>query len=226
VPASIRIQPILSSIVWASRPSLSVHISRPSPPLTQKTPLSLHTKTATIPPTTTTKNTSQKPQHNHVLWLSFFFWRTSQELLSEALDVIVVLKWKREAGLFERLNVERFGREKGERGGASTTSGCRMLGRRRGFVEGDLWSLLFGRCERKGDSWAMGGRAGELYDWDVGEPSSEEKGLTYLAGDVVSCFSRSSWCTATLKRFQNWGSRTIATAVMVLRLRVRWGQGW
>jgi hypothetical protein len=61
----------------------------------------------------------------------------------------------------------------------------------------------------------MGGDAGERCNCEVGDPRGEceewERGLTYeslRSSFVISSFARSSWCTATLKRFQNCGSRT------------------
>jgi hypothetical protein len=69
--------------------------------------------------------------------------------------------------------------------------------------------------DRTDGSWTMGGRAGLRCDWEVGDPrgvcEGDEKGLlwTYDCLGSWNVFSRSSWCTATLKRFQNWGSRTI-----------------
>jgi hypothetical protein len=117
--------------------------------------------------------------------------------------------------------------------------GEEMLGRSRGFVLGVFWSLLFGRLgagvdrgrcqefrgdcgaekareERKEDIWLMGGIAWDKGDWDVGDARGENKvlqvELTYeclRSALAISCFSMSSWCTATLKRFQNCGSRTI-----------------
>jgi hypothetical protein len=106
-----------------------------------------------------------------------------------------------------------------------------MSGRRRGLVLGVFCNLLLGRLgagvdcgrclnsrgdrgaekandERKEDTWAIGGDFNG--DWDVGDAKGENKvlevELTYeclRSALAISCFSMSSWCTATLKRFQN-----------------------
>jgi hypothetical protein len=165
--------------------------------------------------------------------------------------VIVVVKLKREGGRPEREKVERLGVRKklldgeGRQGGDSgIASFSAMLGRKRGFVDGvfcslergafcgvqeDVEGVLWMNEERKGDSWAMAGKASERCDVDVGEARGEEKGLTYWSEVVVSCFSRSSWWTATLKRFQNWGSRTILVGTLGVRSFCRgscWNRCW
>ena len=67
-------------------------------------------------------------------------------------------------------------------------------------------------------SWTMGGDVMGRCVWEVGDPRGGDRELlTYdcLRPWVCVVFSKSSWWTATLKRFQNWGSRTILCGVWV-----------
>lgn len=72
--------------------------------------------------------------------------------------------------------------------------------------------------------WTIGGWPGEdigKCSCDRGDPRDNGTGVkeellaTYGCFGlwaVMSCFSKSSWCTAVLKRFQNWGSRIMVKA--------------